>query len=104
VVCMKRRLLIAAAGGVAIPALLIFIAGCLGDEAFGRPLVQFLLTVALWPLSILGPLIPDSENLTQLAKAVRIGLFLLVVIADFVSYAALTHFFFDLLSRRRRFP
>jgi hypothetical protein len=101
---MKRRLLIAAAGGVAILALLLFIVGFLGEEAFGRPLEQFLLTVALWPLSVLGPLIPDSENLTQLAKVVRIGLYLLVVILNFVSYAALTHFIYDLLSRRRRFP
>jgi hypothetical protein len=29
---------------------------------------------------------------------------LLVVILNFVSYAALTHFFFDPLLRRRRFP
>jgi hypothetical protein len=94
VILMRRktkRTLVSLAGGLLVP-ILAFEAGSFVRGFAGlRWLSDILFWVAGWPLALLKPITPDSEDPSAAARNLRFMILLAAPVLDIFGYAALTY-------------
>ena len=102
-----KRILLSLAGGIIIPILLVSLAWLLldifdmqGPGWFG----ELLFTPITWPLTLLGPFFPKSDNPAPYTPMARITLFLLAMLLNILLYSSLTYIVISWRARHRRLP
>jgi len=101
----KRRLLLSLAGGVLLPLLALigaFLGAALADlwkiEWVGK---AFLWMIG-WPLQVLHPVTPNSEDTSVTARNIRMAVLIAVPILDMLAYSVLTYLFLCWLGKGKQ--
>jgi hypothetical protein len=101
-----RRLLLSIAGGVLIP-ILIFGGALLGALVAHLWHITWLgesfLWLIGWPLALLKPLTPSSEDTSSTAAHIRLAVYLATPILDFLAYSLLTYTVLWWRAKQKRF-
>jgi formate/nitrite transporter FocA (FNT family) len=98
-----KRLLLSIAGGVLIPILAFGGAVLIGESPNLRWLSRAFVWAFGWPLALLKPLMPNSENASHIAALTRLALYLATPVLDVPVYSLLTYILLSWRAKQRRF-
>jgi hypothetical protein len=96
-----KRTLISVACGVFVPILAFEGGSFIREFASTRWLADILFWIAGWPLALLKPVTPNSEDTSSQAAALRLAILVAVPLFDVLVYSFLTYFILSVCRRRR---
>jgi hypothetical protein len=103
-----KRIYISIAGGILVPLLLGISSVFLMDVVYEQWnltwldwLAKTLLAMVAWPLVLVGPLMPASDNPNPMAPNIRMALIIVAMVLDIVTYSFLTYLVLTYRARRK---
>jgi hypothetical protein len=101
----NRHLLASLAGGVLI--LLLALGGAFLGALFAylwhvKWVLEFFVWLIAWPLAVLKPITPNSEDPSKEAANLRLAILIAVPVLDVLAYSLLTYVFLWWLGKRKR--